>query len=375
MNAIIGYTHLALKESASPQIHEFLSKIELSSQHLLALINDILEMSRIESGALELEYAPTDLCAVFEGIRDLFSEQMKQKGLEFSVHTSQVKTPFVWCDKKNLNRALFNVLSNAYKFTPEGGSITVSLLETGNAVEGYSSYEMRVQDTGIGMSKEFVEKMFNAFERERTSTDSGMEGTGLGLSITKSIVDLMGGTIEVLTAPGSGTQIIFRLKFRTAEAGDIKETPAAKETPSASGQEEEGPVDFSGRRFLLVEDNEINMEIADMILTQMGFIVEKAENGQIALDKVASSEPGYYDAVLMDIQMPVMDGYTATRAIRSLENRKLAEVPILAMTANAFQEDVQASMDAGMQGHIAKPIDVSNLMDTLSSVLKTDAEA
>ena len=217
--------------------------------------------------------------------------------------------------------------------------------------------------------------MFNAFERERTSTDSGMEGTGLGLSITKSIVDLMGGTIEVLTAPGSGTQIIFRLKFRTAEAGDIKETPAAKETPSASGQEEEGPVDFSGRRFLLVEDNEINMEIADMILTQMGFIVEKAENGQIALDKVASSEPGYYDAVLMDIQMPVMDGYTATRAIRSLENRKLAEVPILAMTANAFQEDVQASMDAGMQGHIAKPIDVSNLMDTLSSVLKTDAEA
>ena len=381
MNAIIGYTHLALKEPASPQIHEYLNKIELSSQHLLALINDILEMSRIESGALELEYAPADLCAVFDGIRDLFAEQMKQKGLEFSVHTSQVKNPFVWCDKKNLNRVLLNVLSNAYKFTPEGGSITVSLLETGNAGEGYSSYEMRVQDTGIGMSKEFAEKMFNAFERERTSTDSGVEGTGLGLSITKSIVDLMGGTIEVLTAPGSGTQIIFRLKFRTAEAGDIKDTPAASadpaaaEAPAASGREEEGPVDFSGRRLLLVEDNEINMEIADMILTQMGFIVEKAENGQIALDKVASSEPGYYDAVLMDIQMPVMDGYAATRAIRSLDNRKLAEVPILAMTANAFQEDVQASMDAGMQGHIAKPIDVSNLMDTLSAVLKTDAEA
>ena len=381
MNAIIGYTHLALKEPASPQIHEFLNKIELSSQHLLALINDILEMSRIESGALELEYAPTDLCAVFDGIRDVFSEQMKQKGLEFSVHTSQVKNPYVWCDKKNLNRALFNVLSNAYKFTPEGGSITVSLLETGNAGEGYSSYEMRVQDTGIGMSKEFAEKMFNAFERERTSTDSGVEGTGLGLSITKSIVDLMGGTIEVLTAPGSGTQFIIRLKLRTAEAGDVAETAAAAEapetpeTPAAAGREEEGPVDFSGRRLLLVEDNEINMEIADMILTQMGFIVEKAENGQIALDKVASSEPGYYDAVLMDIQMPVMDGYAATRAIRSLENRKLAKVPILAMTANAFQEDVQASMDAGMQGHIAKPIDVSNLMDTLSSVLKTDAEA
>jgi CheY-like chemotaxis protein len=304
---------------------------------------------------------------------------MKQKGLEFSVHTSQVKNPYVWCDKKNLNRALFNVLSNAYKFTPEGGSITVSLLETGNAGEGYSAYEMRVQDTGIGMSKEFVEKMFNAFERERTSTDSGVEGTGLGLSITKSIVDLMGGTIEVLTAPGSGTQIIFRLKFRTAEAGDIKDTPAASadpaaaEAPAASGREEEGPVDFSGRRLLLVEDNEINMEIADMILTQMGFIVEKAENGQIALDKVASSEPGYYDAVLMDIQMPVMDGYEATRAIRALDDQTLASIPIMAMTANAFKEDELAAEQAGMQAHIAKPLDVDKMMATIRDVLSKNA--
>ena len=234
--------------------------------------------------------------------------------------------------------------------------------ETGSGESGYGSYEIRVRDNGIGMSKAFAEKMFNAFERERTSTDSGMEGTGLGLSITKSIIDMMGGTIEVLTAPGSGTEIILRLKFRLAEEEDI---PAPKQIES-----QDKPVDFSNKRLLLVEDNLVNLEIANMILTQMGFSVETAENGKIALDKIASSEPGYYDAVLMDIQMPVMDGYTATKAIRALDNRKLADIPILAMTANAFQEDVQTALDAGMQAHIAKPVDVDKLTDALKSVLK-----
>ena len=364
MNAIVGYTNLARNETDLLRIHSYLDKIDSSSQHLLALINDILEMSRIESGKIELEFVPVDLCSVFDGMRDLFSEQMKQKNLNFQVHTGQVQDRFVWADRKNLNRVLLNVLSNAYKFTPEGGAITVTLWESGAGESGYGSYEIRVQDTGIGMSREFVERMFNAFERERTSTVSGVEGTGLGLSITKSIVDLMGGTIEVLTAPGSGTQIIIRVKFQLAEEKDIEKD--LQEDGSVSGNAE---IDFSSKRLLLVEDNAVNMEIAKMILEQAGFSVETAENGQIAVDMVAVSDPGYYDAVLMDIQMPVMDGYTATGAIRALPGKALAEIPILAMTANAFQEDVQAAADAGMQAHIAKPIDVGVMMKTLTAVL------
>ena len=374
MNAIIGYTDLALKEPASPQIHGYLEKISASSQHLLALINDILEMSRIESGKIELEYVPVDLCAIFEDMRDLFSEQMKKKKMDFQVHTGQVQNRFVWCDRKNLNRVLFNILSNAYKFTPEGGTITASLMETGGAEYDYGAYEIRVQDTGIGMSKEFAERMFNAFERERTSTVSGVEGTGLGLSITKSIVDLMGGSIEVLTAPGSGTQMVIRLKFKLANEKDVDGSESAAEQPENSDAAEP-EIDFSKKRLLLVEDNLINMEIAQMILSQAGFMVETAENGQIALDKVSASAPGYYDAILMDIQMPVMDGYEATRAIRALPDPALARIPILAMTANAFKEDAQAVLDAGMQAHIAKPIDVGMLMKTLTDVLRTAEKA
>jgi signal transduction histidine kinase len=211
MNAIIGYTGLALKEDSPPEVRDYLEKIDGSSRHLLALINDILEMSLIESGKIELEYVPTDLCSVFDGMRDLFAEQMKEKNMDFRVHTSQVENRYVWCDRKNLNRVLLNILNNAWKFTPPGGSVSASLLEVRSAEDGWGSCEMRVQDSGIGMSREFADRMFNAFERERTSTVSGVEGTGLGLAITKNIVDLMGGTIEVLTAPGNGMEIILRL--------------------------------------------------------------------------------------------------------------------------------------------------------------------
>ncbi len=363
MNAIIGYTRLAMKESSSPDVRGFLQKIDVAGRQLLSLINDVLEMSRIESGIVELEFVPTDLCAVFDGMQTLFSEQMKQKGLSFSVHTSQVRNRYVWCDRKKLDRVLLNLLSNAYKFTPAGGKVSATLWENGSGENGMGSYEIRIQDSGIGISKEFVEKMFNAFERERSSTDSGVEGTGLGLSITRSIVDLMGGTIEVLTAPGNGTQFIVRLKFRPASAEDIPRGMQA--------EAQEDPCDFSGKRLLLVEDNEINLEIAEMILKQAGFAVETAENGQSALNKVAASAPGYYDAILMDIQMPVMNGYDAARAIRSLNDSALAGIPIIALTANAFSEDVQAAADAGMQAHIAKPIDVDVLRHTLSEILKS----
>ena len=370
MNAIIGYTTLARRESDLTAVHEYLDKIDNSSQHLLALINDILEMSRIESGRIELEFMPVDLCALFDGMKELFSEQMKQKRISYSVHTGQVRNRFVWCDRKNLNRVLLNVLSNAYKFTPEDGTVTLSVWESGDGENGYGSYEIRVQDNGIGMSKEFADRMFDAFERERTSTVSGIEGTGLGMSITKSIVDLMGGTIEVMSSPGSGTTIIIRLKFKLAEEKDIPDEERKAAEISVSDDTKNTEVDFSEKRLLLVEDNLINMEIADMILTQAGFTVEKAENGRIAVDLVRDSEPGYYDAILMDIQMPEMDGYEATRAIKALDNPALAGIPVLAMTANAFKEDVEAAREAGMCAHIAKPIDVNVLMSTLRSVLQ-----
>ena len=361
MNAIVGYTELALQGQSSPEVQDYLKKIDLSGQHLLTLINDILEMSRIESGKLELEYSPTDLCAVFDGMRELFSEQMKQKEIDYSVHTSQVRDRYVWCDRKNLNRVLLNILSNAYKFTPEGGTVSATLYEIGDGEDGYGSYEMRIRDSGIGMSQKFVEKMFHAFEQERSSTASGIEGTGLGLAITKSIVDLMGGTIDVLTAPGSGTEMIIRLKLRFAGQDDIRE--------AAQHDVQTEAIDFTGKHVLLVEDNLINMEIAGMILDKMGFVIDKAENGQEAVEKVAASEPGEYDLILMDIQMPVMDGYTATKKIRELADSELAKIPIIAMTANAFDEDKQAARQAGMDGHVAKPIDIPALKKTIADVI------
>ena len=370
MNAIIGYTNLARKGEASDEVKSYLDKIENSSQHLLALINDILEMSRIENGRMELEFVPVDLCAVFEGMHELFSEQMKEKNIDFSVHTKQIEDRYVWCDRKNLNRVLLNLLSNACKFTPAGGSVSASIWQSGARDNGYGTYEIRIQDSGIGMSKEFAERMFNAFERERTSTVSGIEGTGLGLSITKSIVDMMGGTIEVMTAPGSGTEIVIRLKFKLAQGDEVPDSEKLRDGSAPVEEAPEPEVDFSTKRLLLVEDNQINMEIANMILTQAGFTVETAENGKVAVEKVEASEPGYYDAVLMDIQMPVMDGYEATRKIRSLDNEVLAGIPVIAMTANAFKEDIEAAAEAGMQGHIAKPVDVGLLMKTLASVLR-----
>ncbi|MBQ2659041.1 MAG: amino acid permease [Erysipelotrichaceae bacterium] len=364
MNAIIGYTDLAKEKADGEEMRGYLSKISSSSRHLLSLINDILEMSRIETGRLELEYLPEDLTEVFEGMRDLFQAQMDSKNIDFSVRYTQIQNRYVWCDRKNLNRVLLNIISNAYKFTRENGEVSVSLSQNGTLQDKYGSYEIVVQDNGIGMSKEFAEKMFTAFERERTSTESGIEGTGLGLAITKSIIDLMGGTIEVLTTPGSGTKMIVRIKFLLANEEDLEKNRNKAEKANTS------EVDFSGRRLLLVEDNAINMEIAKEILSRMGFEIETAENGQIALDMVSKSSPDHYDAVLMDIQMPIMDGYAATKAIRSLRDKKLADIPILAMTANAFKEDEEAAMEAGMNGHIAKPIDIQDLTDKLRSAMK-----
>ena len=224
---------------------------------------------------------------------------------------------------------------------------------------------MRVRDSGIGMSKEFAERVFEAFERERTSTVSGIQGTGLGMSIAKSIVDLMGGTVEVITAPNAGTEFIVRVAFELVAGSE-----ADGETVREPERTESADLDFSRIRLLLVEDNELNREIATAVLTEAGFTLEVAVNGKEAVEKVAASQPGDFGAVLMDVQMPIMNGYEATKAIRALENPALANIPIIAMTANAFREDIQAARDAGMNAHIAKPLDVAKMMKTLTQILR-----
>ena len=363
MNAIIGYTMLARKEeNLSPKTAEYLTKIETSSQHLLALINDVLDMSRIESGKIDLEPKKTNLVKTMNEVHDMFLTQMETKGLHYTVSAVDITNKTVMCDVSRLNRILLNLISNAYKFTPQGGNIGVTLRQTGaDAETGF--YELRVKDTGMGMSREFAARVFEAYERERTTAVDSIQGTGLGMAITKSLVNLMGGTIAVETEQGKGTEFIIRVGF-----------PLAEEEPEAETDEESKVVkqqaDFRNKRMLLVEDNVINREIAQMILMELGFKVETAEDGKIGLDKVAASAPGYYDGVLMDIQMPVMNGYESTKAIRALPDPELSRIPIIAMTANAFAEDIQHVLEVGMNGHIAKPINIPDMVATLRECLK-----
>ena len=371
MNAIIGYINLAEREDITlPELKDYLGKIKGSSHHLLALINDVLEMSRIESGKMELEAIAMDIKKTIGEVKDLFATQMSEKNVDFDVNVSDIKHSKVYCDKNRLNRVLLNLISNAYKFTPEGGRVSVTAWEIADDDKGFGRYELRVKDSGIGMSPEFAAKVFEAFERERTSTVSGIQGTGLGMAITKSIIDLMGGTIEVVTAPDQGTEFIIKLRFELQADGGVDTDGADNPENEYESSDKHIAVDFSNMRLLLVEDMAINREIATMLLTGIGFEIESAENGQEAVDKVAASTPGYYDAVLMDIQMPVLNGYDATKAIRALENEALAGIPIVAMTANAFSEDVKKAHDVGMNGHIAKPIDVNNMTSVLRDILK-----
>ena len=359
MNAIIGYTNLIKKEPGLPQkTKDYLDKIEASNNHLLALINDILDMSRIESGKMELDPQKANIVKALGEVRDLFATQMETKGLKFAVNVEHVMNKIVMCDTPRLNRVLLNLISNAFKFTPVGGSVTVTLTQTGGNDEK-GSYELRVKDTGMGMTPEFAKKVFAAYERDRTV--SNIQGTGLGMSITKSIVELMGGTIDVETELGKGTEFIVRVDFPI-----VDEPEEVTEDKTETAQE----IDFSKIKLLLVEDNEVNREIASLILSEFGFGLDTAENGKIAYEKVANSKPGDYDAVLMDVQMPVMNGYEATKKIRELKNPKLAQIPIIAMTANAFTEDIQAAKEAGMDSHIAKPLDIQKMIETLTEVLR-----
>ena len=371
MNAIIGYIELARRAGGDiGKVREYVGKLEASSHHLLALINDVLEMSRIESGRVELEPVPIDICVVLDETADVFAAQMTEKSIEFSIDRSGVSHPFVMCDRSRLNRILLNIVGNAWKFTPAGGRITVTLREDDGVV-----YELRVKDTGIGMSDDFVKRVFDPFERERTSVLNGVEGTGLGMPITKGIVTLMGGSIDLKTELGKGTEFIVRLPLSIVSekevrsggvgSGGVEElTPSLTHSPTPSLTHSP-----AHRRILLVEDNDVNREIAYTILTQSGYIVDQATDGKKAVEKFAGEAPGFYDAILMDVHMPVMDGYTAAKTIRAMELPHRPRVPIIALSANAFETDVKAALAAGMNAHLAKPIKIPLLMKTLADLI------
>lgn len=495
MNAIVGFTSLAAAHVDNPeQVASYLEKIQTSSHHLLSLINDVLDMSRIESGKMRIEETETDLANVMHDLKIIVQADIAAKQLDFYIDTVDVINEVVVCDKLRLSQIMLNLLSNAVKFTEPGGYVSVRIIQKEGAPEGYADYEFRVKDSGIGMSEEFIAHVFEAFERERTSTASGTQGTGLGMAITKNIVDMMGGTIEVESALGHGTEFTVSLRFKTGkehekdnplpelqglralvvddnlytctsvakmlhqigmradwtlygkeavhratfakEEGDgyyayiidwlmpdmngiecvrrirsvvgdespiiiltaydwsnIEEEALEagvtafcskplfmselKELMEAPFRKEEEPSpavtetpDFTDCHVLLVEDNALNQEIGVEVLQRAGFEVDVASNGKEAVETVESAPTGTFDVILMDVQMPIMDGYEATQCIRFIPDKDKSSIPIIAVTANTFEEDKERAAEAGMNGHIAKPIDIPNLIETLKTLLK-----
>ena len=368
MNAIIGFANLAQNAKCSTeQMHSYLSKILVASQHLLSLINDILEMSRIESGKITLEPTPTSWNEMLQELQTIMQEQIESKKQSFTISIAPLTHDYVMIDKLRMEQVLVNLVSNASKYTPEHGSIRVELAQYPADKPNQALYKISVIDNGMGMSEDFVKKIFSPFERANNSTVSKIQGTGLGMSITKSIVDLANGTIDVKSKLGEGTEIIVAVTLCLCTDA---ETAArnAKQLDKQQAQAEQP--DFKGKRLLVVEDNKLNREITVTILEQTGIITEQAEDGSVAVKMVQEAAPGYYDLILMDIQMPIMDGYEATKQIRALPDKRLAQLPIIAVSANAFEEDKKTSLAAGMDGHIAKPINVPDLFALMQKLIK-----
>ena len=364
MNAIIGFTTLANDRVEDTEaVRDYLQKISVSSSHLLSLINNVLEMSRIESGQIELCDRECSLQEILYDVKTIIQVDIAAKNIKFIIDMADVANENLICDATRLSQVLLNMLSNALKFTPAGGTISVRIRQLKSAEEGHTVYEFKIRDTGIGMSQEFKEHLFEAFSRERTSTVSGLEGAGLGLAITKNIVDLMDGEITVESEEGKGTEFTIRLPLRVGAGPQRPEAPPKPEGPAAE------ELSFSGRRVLLVEDNKINQMIAQKVLEKAGFEVDIADDGTVAVEKVRGAAPGQYDLILMDIQMPIMNGYEATRRIRALDS-PLAKIPIIALSANALEEDKRNSLESGMNNHVGKPFDVQQLLELLRSYLK-----
>lgn len=361
MNAIIGSAALAEAHADDPSaVRDHLKKIAAAGGHLLSLIDGVLEMSRVESGQLQLQERECSLREILDQVQTIVQPEAAAKRMDLSVDMSGVTADALICDHAKLGQILLNVLGNSLKFTPDGGSIRLEVRQSAAPEAGYAAFEFKIRDTGIGMSREFQAHLFEAFAREKTSTVSGVQGAGLGMAVTKNLVDLMRGEISVESEEGNGTEIVITLPLRLGNGTD-----AAADRPDTAQE----AAALSGRRILLVEDNEINQEIAQMLLEESGFAVDVADDGSVAVDKMRGAAPGYYDLILMDIQMPVMDGYEATRKIRALDPPK-GEIPIVALSANALEEDRRNAAEAGMDDHVGKPFDIDQLLDTIRKYLK-----
>ena len=361
MNAIIGFSELLEKHiDEKDKAIDYLGKIKSSSNFLLSLINYVLEMARIESGKLVLKKEVRCVTDLIESLTDVFEPGVKKKFITYSCETD-IQHKYVICDEIKVREIFINIIGNSVKYTPEGGKISVSVKEEPFEKENYIAYRIIVEDNGIGMSKEYLPHIFEEFSREHTSTESKVTGTGLGLPIVKSLIDMMGGTIEVESQLGCGTKMNVVLPFELASEKQIlEEKQKEKEKISDS---------ILGKRVLLAEDNELNAEIAMTVLKENGLKAECAANGKQCIEMLKKMPEDYYDMILMDIQMPEMDGYEATKLIRNLDDAR-ADIPIVAMTANAFEEDRQKALENGMNAHVSKPIDMNMLFKVMAQILK-----
>ena len=361
MNAIIGFTGLLEKHQEEPERRQdYLNKLKESSALLLGLINNVLEMSRIEKGHLDLDVQACGVEQMYDMFCSVFLDMMIQKGITFC-HSMDVEHEFLFCDPIKVRDVVLNLLSNAYKYTPSGGKVELYIREVPCEEEGFAIIETVVKDNGLGMSAEFIPHMFEEFSREHNTTDVKVEGTGLGMPIVKNLLDLMGGTIEVESELGKGTTFKVYIKHRIAKKSDVINV----DMPDVSD------VDFRGRRILLAEDNDLNAEITMEVLKDIDLVVERAEDGQRCVEMIDAAPAGYYDLILMDIQMPRMNGYEATRIIRQMKDKEKANITILAMTANAFEEDKREAIESGMNAHLSKPIEVEKLIKTLKRSLNS----
>ena len=382
MNAIVGFTALARTHIGDrAQVQDYLGKISAASAHLLSLINDILDMSRIESGMLELQESEVHIPDLLHDLRTMVQNLVNEKNQNLHIDMQDIAHENVFTDKLRLNQVLLNIVGNAIKFTQAGGDITIQVIEKPFSEKGYTTVEFSVKDNGVGMSKEFLGHIFETFTREYSATVSGIQGTGLGMAITKNIVDMMGGDIRVESEKGKGSVFTVTLNMRIVDEFAAKQTrvPALRTafTQSVTREDAENPegekenrkaYDYSGKRVLLVEDNELNREIATAILEDAGMAVDCAEDGDIAVSVINNAPGDQYDLIFMDIQMPKMDGYTATREIRTLPDNRKANIPIVAMTANAFDEDKRKCYESGMNGHIIKPIGIEAIAKVLDEI-------
>lgn len=373
MNAIIGFSTLAQTHTDDKNlIEDYLGKILSASKHLLSLINDVLDMSRIESGKIQIQEDEVSIYDVIQDVKNIIQPMAEEQEQSFIINTD-ITNNYIYCDKLRLNQVLINLLGNAVKFTPNQGTITLDIYQEMAAPKGYGVYIFKVKDTGIGIGEEFLDKLFEAFERDKVASATGIQGTGLGLSITKSIVEMMGGIISVESAIGQGTEFTVKVVFMLQDVDEEVLTPellkAQKEIEEQQQKEVQRKL-FKNKKVLLVEDNHMNRQIARMLLQEAEFIVDEAVNGLEAYEKVKNAKEGEYAVVFMDIQMPIMDGYGATKMIRNLPVRALANVPIIAMTANAFAEEKKKALSCGMNGHVSKPIDVNVLFKTIENILR-----